>query len=209
MSQFEVPEPIINTPFEEPAWHWNIVEGETAEKDDSLVIDFVGRVDGREFPGGKAEEFNLVLGSGQLVPGFEDQLLGAKSGDERDVSITFPPDYPEPKLAGQPAVFAVTVRSVSKPDPIAVDDALATKVGVGSLSALRERVRDQMKQDFSRASRMHSKRRILDALDEAHSLPLPPAMVELLPAKLLTRCTLTKDFPCCHRSGTEGDAVCS
>jgi|KBSMisStandDraft_5_1062788.scaffolds.fasta_scaffold80166_1 trigger factor len=153
-------------------------EGEAAEKDDSVVIDFVGRVDGQEFPGGKGEDFNLVLGSGQLVPGFEDQLVGAKPGDERDVSIVFPADYPEPKLAGQAAVFTVRVKSVSKPDPITVDESLAEKLGLGSLNALRERVRDQMKQDFSRASRMHLKRRILDALDEAHSFPLPPAMVE-------------------------------
>src|SRR6185437_2515157 len=74
---------------------------ETAQKEDAVVLDFVGRVDGQEFAGGKAEDFNLVLGSGQLIPGFEDQLIGAKAGEERDVKVTFPPDYPEPKLAGK------------------------------------------------------------------------------------------------------------
>jgi trigger factor len=153
-------------------------EGEAAEKDDSVVIDFVGRVDGEEFAGGKAEDFNLVLGSGQLIPGFEDQLIGAKAGDGRDVNVTFPAEYPEPKLAGKDAVFAVTVKEVKKPDTISVDDELAKKVGLDSLGILRERVRDQLKRDFAQASRMHLKRRILDALDTAHSFPLPPAMVE-------------------------------
>jgi trigger factor len=153
-------------------------EGEAAETDDSVLIDFVGRVDGAEFPGGKAEDFTLVLGSGQLIPGFEDQLIGAKAGEERDVNVTFPTDYPEPKLAGKDGVFAVKVKEVKKPDPIAIDDELAKKLGLDSLSVLRDRVRDQLKQDFSRASRMHLKRRILDALHAAHSFPLPPAMVE-------------------------------
>jgi trigger factor len=153
-------------------------EGEAAQNDDAVVIDFVGRVDGTEFAGGRAEDFNLVLGSGQLVPGFEDQLAGAKAGEERDVKVTFPADYPEPKLAGKDAVFSVTVKEVKKPEPVLVDDELAKRVGLDSLATLRERVRDQMKQDFARASRMHLKRRILDALDETHSFPLPPAMVE-------------------------------
>lgn len=153
-------------------------EGEASQQGDSVTIDFVGRVDGVEFPGGKAEDFTLVLGSGQLVPGFEDQLLNAKPGDERAVDITFPPDYPEPKLAGKEAVFSVKVKEVRNPDPVAVDDDMAKKLGLDSLSILRDRVRDQMKQDYARASRMHLKRRILDALDKAHSFPLPPAMVD-------------------------------
>jgi trigger factor len=153
-------------------------EGEAAEKNDSVQMDFVGRVDGEEFPGGKAEDFNLVLGSGQLIAGFEDQLIGARAGDERDVKVTFPADYPEPKLAGKDAVFTVKVKEVKKPDPLTVDDELAKKLGLDSLSVLRDRIRDQLKQDFARASRLHLKRRVLDALDSSHSFPLPPAMVE-------------------------------
>jgi len=153
-------------------------EGEAAQQDDSVTVDFVGRVEGAEFPGGKAEDFNLVLGSGQLIPGFEDQLMGAKPGDERDVKVTFPADYPERKLAGKDAVFSVRVKEVKSPDPVAADDELAKKLGLDSLSILRERVRDQMRQDYARASRMHMKRRILDALDDAHSFDLPPTMVE-------------------------------
>jgi trigger factor len=119
-----------------------------------------------------------VLGSGQLIPGFEDQVVGAGPGEERDVKVTFPADYPEPNLAGKEAVFSVTVKEVKKPEPVVVDDELAKRLGLDSLAILRERVRDQMKQDFAQASRMHLKRRILDALDEAHSFALPPAMVE-------------------------------
>ena len=152
--------------------------GEPAEKSDSTIIDFVGRVDGEEFAGGKAEDFNLILGSGQFVPGFEDQLVGAKVGNSRDVTVTFPADYPEAKLAGKEAVFAVTVKEVRKPDPLMIDDELAKRIGADSLASLKERVREQLKQDFSRASRMHLKRRILDALDSAHSFPLPEAMVQ-------------------------------
>ncbi|MBV9569987.1 MAG: trigger factor [Alphaproteobacteria bacterium] len=153
-------------------------EGGASQQGDSVLIDFVGRVDGVEFPGGKAEDFSLLLGSGQLIAGFEDQLLDAQAGDQRDVRVTFPADYPESKLAGKEAVFSVTVKQIKTPDPVSVDDDLAKKLGLDSLSVLRERVRDQMKQDYSRASRMHLKRRILDALDKAHAFPLPSAMVE-------------------------------
>ncbi len=153
-------------------------EGEAAQDGDSIVMDFVGSIDGEEFPGGKAENFNLILGSGQLIPGFEDQLIGAKPGDSREVKVQFPADYQEPKLAGKDAVFAVKVNEVKSPDPIAIDDELAKRVGLTSLGELKERMREQMKTDFSRASRVHMKRRILDALDSAHSFSLPPAMVE-------------------------------
>jgi trigger factor len=153
-------------------------EGAAAEDGDSIVMDFVGSIDGEEFPGGKAENFNLVLGSGQLIPGFEDQLIGAKAGESREVKVKFPDAYQEPKLAGKDAVFAVTVNEVKSPDPIAIDDELAKRVGLTSLGELKERMREQMKTDFARASRLHTKRRILDALDTAHSFQLPPTMVE-------------------------------
>ena len=108
-------------------------EGEAAETDDQVVIDFVGTVDGEEFEGGKAEGFNLTLGSGQLIPGFEDQLVGAKAGEARDVKVKFPDDYGAENLAGKDAVFAVTVKAVKKPDAIAIDDELAKRLGLDSL----------------------------------------------------------------------------
>ena len=153
-------------------------EGAASEKGDVVVINFVGKVDGVEFPGGKAEDFQLNLGSGQLIPGFEDQLIGAKAGDVRDVKVTFPADYPEATLTGKDAVFDVTVKEVKAPDPVAIDAELAKKMGFDDLGTLKERVRDQLKSDFARASSLHMKRRILDALDGMHSFELPPAMVE-------------------------------
>jgi trigger factor len=153
-------------------------EGAASEKGDVAVINFVGKVDGVEFKGGKAEDFQLNLGSGQLIPGFEDQLIGAKAGEAREVKVTFPADYPEATLAGKDAVFDVTVKEVKKPDPVTIDAELAKKMGFDDLGTLKERVREQLKTDFARASRLHMKRRILDALDGVHSFDLPPAMVE-------------------------------
>ena len=153
-------------------------EGEAAENGDQVVIDFVGSVDGEEFEGGKAEGFDLTLGSNQLIPGFEDQLVGAKAGEAREVKVKFPDDYGAENLKGKDAVFAVTVKEVKKPDDLAIDDELAKRLGLDSLATLKERVREQIKGDFNRASRLHLKRRILDALDAAHSFPLPPTMVE-------------------------------
>jgi trigger factor len=153
-------------------------EGEAAQKDDVAVIDFVGSIDGVEFEGGKGSDTNLTLGSGQFIPGFEEQLIGAKAGDARDVKVAFPADYHAADLAGKDAVFAVTVKEVKAPEESKIDDALAKKLGIEDLATLKDRVRDQIKADYAQASRMHLKRRILDALDEAHAFPLPPAMVE-------------------------------
>jgi trigger factor len=153
-------------------------EGEPAQKDDTVTIDFVGSVDGVEFEGGKGENFNLTLGAGQFIPGFEDQLIGAKAGESRDVKVTFPADYHSAEMAGKDAVFAVTVKEVKAPAPVAFDDALAQKMGLDTIGTLRERIREQVKSEFTSASRLHLKRRILDALDSAHSFPLPPQMVE-------------------------------
>ena len=144
----------------------------------SSMIDFVGSIDGVEFEGGKGEDFNLTLGSGQFIPGFEDQLIGAKAGEQRDVKVTFPAEYQAAELAGKDAVFAVTVKEVKTPEEAKIDDELAKKLGLDNLATLKDRVRDQLKGDFKAASRLHLKRRILDALDNAHSFPLPPAMVE-------------------------------
>jgi trigger factor len=149
-----------------------------AEDGDVLVIDFVGRIDGEEFEYGKATDFNLTIGQHQLIPGFEEQLKGAKAGEDRVVKAPFPADYPNPKLASKDAEFEVKVKEVKQPDELIVDDELAKRFGVDSLASLKDRVRDQLKSDFGRASRLHLKRRILDALDAAHNFSLPPTMVE-------------------------------
>ena len=153
-------------------------EDEAAKLDDMVTIDFVGRMDGEEFQGGRADDFNLTLGSGQLIPGFEEQLIGAKAGETREVKVAFPADYPQDTLAGKDAEFTVTMKEVKAPDPVVVDDELAKRLGLETLGVLKDRVRDQVKLDFSRASRTHLKRRILDALDSTHAFPLPQAMVD-------------------------------
>ena len=153
-------------------------EGEAAAKDDSVLIDFVGSVDGVEFEGGKGEGFTLVLGSNQFIPGFEDQLIGAKTGDSVNVNVTFPEQYHAADLAGKAALFVVAVKEVKAPEETRIDDELAKKLGLDDLVTLKEKVREQLKTDFTQASRLHLKRRILDALDNVHDFPLPPAMVE-------------------------------
>ncbi|HVY34582.1 MAG TPA: trigger factor [Caulobacteraceae bacterium] len=153
-------------------------EGAAAQKGDLAVIDFAGSIDGVAFEGGSGTDFNLNLGSGQFIPGFEDQLIGAKAGDKVDVKVPFPADYHAKDLAGKDAVFAVTVKDVKAPGEAVVSDETAKNLGLKDLAELRERVREQIKGEYGQASRMHLKRRILDALDKAHDFPLPPAMVD-------------------------------
>lgn len=153
-------------------------EGAAAEEGDLITIDFKGTMDGEAFEGGARDGFDLTLGSGAFVPGFEDQLVGVKAGEERTVNVTFPEDYGSAKLAGKPAQFAIKVHAVKSASPVAIDDELAKKLGLESLDVLKERVREQLKSDYTRTSRTHMKRRILDALDEAHSFDLPQGMVD-------------------------------
>jgi len=153
-------------------------EGEAAQSGDQTVIDFLGSIDGVPFEGGAGNDFNLTLGSGQFIPGFEDQLVGAKAGDKVDVKVAFPAEYHAPELAGKDAVFAVTVKDVKAPGEAVVSDETAKNLGLPDLATLRERIRDQIKGEYGQASRMHLKRRILDALDKMHDFGLPPAMVE-------------------------------
>ena len=154
------------------------VKDGAAAKDDVAVIDYEGSIDGVPFDGGKGEDFSLTLGSGTFIPGFEDGLIGAKAGDKRDVKVTFPTEYHAAEMAGKDAVFAVTVKEVKSPEDTKIDDELAKKLGLDDLPTLKERVKEQLESDYKAASRLHLKRRVLDALDNVHTFPLPPAMVE-------------------------------
>jgi trigger factor len=154
-------------------------EGAKADEGDIVTIDFEGKIDGEPFEGGKAENFDLGIGSGAFVPGFEEQLKGAKVGDERTLNVTFPEGYAAKNLAGKATTFDVKVKAVKAPQDVAVDDELAKKLGLDSLAVLRDRVRDQLKTDHGRASRLHLKRRLLDALDETHRFDVPPTMVDV------------------------------
>lgn len=154
-------------------------EGAAAEDGDQVVIDFVGRVDGEAFEGGSAEDFPLVLGSGNFIPGFEGQLVGVKVGDSRDLEVTFPENYGAPNLAGKAATFAVTVKGVKAPKPAEIDDALAARFGADSLDALKETIRGRLADEYAQASRAILKRRLMDALDAATKFELPPSLVDV------------------------------
>jgi trigger factor len=154
--------------------------GKTAKtKDaDQIVVDFVGAIDGEPFEGGTAEDYPLVLGSNSFVPGFEEQLVGAKTGDERAVKVTFPENYGAPNLAGKDAVFSCTVKEVRAPKPAAIDDELATRYGAENLEQLKDQIRERLGAEFVDAGRALIKRRLLDALDEMVSFELPMTLVE-------------------------------
>jgi len=153
-------------------------EGAAAENGDLLTVDFVGKIDGVAFEGGSAEDANLELGSGRFIPGFEEQLVGAKAGEEKTVNVTFPAEYGAEHLAGKDAVFEVKVKEVKAPAEVTIDDELAKRFGFDELAKLREALAEQIKSDFNRMSRMHLKRAMLDKLDELHDFELPPSMVE-------------------------------
>ncbi len=149
-----------------------------AKKDDAVLINFVGRINGEAFDGGAMEGHQLVLGSGTFIPGFEDQLVGAKAGDKLDVVVTFPEDYQAADLAGKEAVFETEVLEVQGEKDAKVDDALAEKFGMESLEKLKEVLKEQVDNEFTTQSRMKLKRAILDQLDSKHDFELPAGMVE-------------------------------
>lgn len=152
-------------------------DGKAAEGD-RVTIDFVGKIDGEEFAGGKAEDANLVLGSKSFIPGFEDQLVGAKAGDEKAVKVTFPADYGEAALAGKDAVFDVKVKEVAAAGEVEIDDELAKKLGLESADKLREIVRGQIESQYGQMTRQKLKRQILDQLDEMYKFEAPSKLVD-------------------------------
>jgi trigger factor len=145
---------------------------------DQLTIDFVGRMDGEVFEGGSANDAPLVLGSKQFIPGFEEQLVGAKKGDARTLNVTFPDDYGATELRGKAAQFDVEVKDVKGPKQGEPDDAWASQLGFDSLGALKDALRQRIENDYAQQSRAKAKRALFDKLDEAHDFELPPRMVD-------------------------------
>ena len=152
-------------------------KGSKAKDGDQIVIDFAGSVDGEAFEGGSAEDYPLVLGSGSFIPGFEEQLTGAKAGDEVSVNVTFPEAYGARHLAGKAAVFACTVKAVKGPKPAEVDDELARKYGADSLDALKAQIAERLEAEYLGASRAVMKRALLDQLDTLVKFDLPSSLV--------------------------------
>ncbi|SFR41784.1 trigger factor [Yoonia tamlensis] len=148
-----------------------------AKKDDQVVLDFVGKVDGVAFEGGAAEDYPLVIGSNSFIPGFEDGLLKVKAGEEKDIEVTFPEDYQAENLAGKKAVFTCTIKEVKAPKAPALDDELAKKFGAEDLAGLKAQITERLEAEYTGASRAVAKRALLDALDAAVSFELPESLV--------------------------------
>lgn len=149
-----------------------------AAEGDEVTIDFLGKLDGEPFEGGAAEDAQLVIGSNRFIPGFEEQLKGAKVGDETVLNVTFPEDYQAKHLAGKAVTFDVKVKAIKAEAPAVVDEAFAQRIGIESLDKLKELLRTNLNQQYTGAARFKLKRALLDALDKAHDFPLPPKMVE-------------------------------
>lgn len=145
---------------------------------DRVVVNFVGRIDGKEFEGGKGEDIRVDLGSNTFIPGFEGQLLGLKAGDTKLVKVTFPVNYMADHLAGKDAEFDVTVKEVEAPGALQIDDEMAKGFGMESLDKLKDAIRDAIKRDFDAQSRRKVKKDLLDSLDAKYSFELPPTLVE-------------------------------
>ena len=145
---------------------------------DQLIIDFVGRVDGTEFEGGKAEDAALVLGSGMFIPGFEDQLVGVKTGDAKTIEVTFPEDYQATHLAGKVAEFDVTVKQVKVEGETKLDDEFAKNFGLDGIDKLKELLRGQLEQETAGLTRTQMKRSLLDQLAAGHDFAVPQGMVD-------------------------------
>jgi trigger factor len=153
-------------------------EGAKAENGDRAVIDFTGKIDGTPFEGGTGGDVTLHLGSGQFIPGFEEQLVGAAAGEQRTVKVTFPQTYPAQHLAGKEAEFDVTVKSIEAPQAVTLNDEFAKSLGLDSLDKLREMVKGRLAQEHGAMSRQKVKRILLDQLDAKHKFDPPPSLVE-------------------------------
>ncbi|MFZ3582356.1 trigger factor [Loktanella sp. DJP18] len=149
-----------------------------AKDGDQVLIDFVGKIDGDAFDGGAGEDYPLVLGSNSFIPGFEEQLLKAKAGEEKSVTVSFPADYQAAHLAGKEAVFDVTVKEVRASKAPAIDDELAKKFGADDLEALKGQIRERLEAEYNGASRAIAKRKLLDELDTLVDFDLPASLVE-------------------------------
>ena len=149
-----------------------------AAEGDEVTIDFLGKLDGEPFEGGAAEDAQLVIGSNRFIPGFEEQLKGAKVGDEKVLNVTFPADYQAAHLAGKAVTFDVKVKAIKAEAPAVIDEDFAKRIGIESLDKLKELLRTNLNQQYAGAARFKLKRALLDALDKAHDFPLPPKMVE-------------------------------
>ena len=149
-----------------------------AANGDRVTIDYLGKVDGVAFDGGKDEDAKLTLGSNSFIPGFEEQLIGVKAGDEKQINVTFPADYGAANLAGKAATFEINVKEVSSADDLVINDELAKKLGIESADRLRVVIREQIESQYGVQTRQKVKRQLLDALDGAYKFESPSKLVD-------------------------------
>ena len=158
---------------------WDDAGDKAAATGDLVTMDFVGKTaDGVAFEGGTGTDMAVEIGTGRLIPGFEDQLIGATAGEERQIAVTFPADYQAKELAGQPATFDLTIKSVKTAAESRIDEELAKNLGLESLDQLRNLIRGQIEQESNNLTRTHMKRKLLDQLASGHDFEVPPSMVE-------------------------------
>lgn len=153
-------------------------DGAKAESGDRVTINFKGSINGEVFEGGTGEGIQVVIGSNTFIPGFEEQLTGIGASETRTLKVSFPKNYMNDKLAGQPAEFETTATSVEAPQDVAIDDEFAKTLGLESLDKLKEAARERLSAEFATATRQRVKRALLDRLDEAHRFEAPPSLVD-------------------------------
>ena len=149
-----------------------------AQTGDQVTMDFVGKVDGVAFDGGTGEDMAVEIGSGRLIPGFEDQLVGVKAGQEKQIKVTFPADYGVDTLSGKEATFDLVIKSVKTAGESKIDDEFAKNLGLESLDQLKGLLKGQVEQELNGLTRTHMKRKLLDQLAADHDFDVPPSMVE-------------------------------
>ena len=165
--------------FADGAKRWEDAGDKAAETGDQVVMDFVGKtMDGVAFDGGTGTDMAVEIGAGRLIPGFEEQVVGAKAGEERQIKVTFPEDYGAKELAGKDATFDLTIKSVKTAGESQIDDEMAKSLGLESLEQLRGLVKGQFEQENNGLTRTYMKRKLLDQLAEGHDFDVPPSMVE-------------------------------
>ena len=178
----EVPEKEVNDAIERAAKRLRkstaIAAARPAQSGDVVVIDFTGRIDGKEFPGGAATGHHLELGTGSFIPGFEEQLIGAGAGDHRDVKVMFPAEYPNAELAGKEALFAVDIKEIRELAPIEINEELAKALGASDVGGLHETIRKRIANDYGTVARSRLKRQLLDALAARHEFEVPAGLVD-------------------------------
>ncbi|WP_109807681.1 trigger factor [Sphingosinithalassobacter portus] len=149
-----------------------------AKEGDMVVMDFAGKVNGVAFDGGTGEDMSIEIGSGRLIPGFEDQLVGVKAGDEKTIEVTFPEEYGVADLAGKPATFDLVIKTIKVAGESKIDDDFAKNMGLESLEQLKGLVKGQMEQEHNGLTRTYMKRKLLDQLAAGHDFEVPPSMVD-------------------------------